>query len=525
MKSKWKDMDFDLDFLKEEKEIEEKSSEKSQIFPCYKVIISDDDPEVHRITEMILKEFSFEGHSLEIIHVYNKIETEKAFREHPDAAVVLQDVVMDEKDTGLVLINYLRNELKNQFMRIILRTGQPGEAPEEKVIKEYDINDYWLKTELTVNRLKTTLFSTLRSYRDIMTIEKNRKGLERIIEASAKLFAHNSLNEFLTSILHQLSGFYQENTGIVYIRDGLRGGVSNGFITMSQSDSPIVVAATGSYEKHIGKDIRTIEELIPIYKWMDEHPDNDLMINYIGNGFIVRNSGVSGQKNYIFVEGNKEICDFDLIKLFLSNYSIAFDNYILNNMISTSQKEIILTLGEIAEKHFDETGSHVNRVSTMMYNFAARTGLPHVECEKIRLASILHDIGKIGIPDSVLKKPGKLTEDEFEIIKEHTQIGSNILSGSDLDILKIAAEIALNHHEKYDGAGYPNGIKGEDIPISARMLAIVDVYDAMSHKRVYKDAKSPEEALEYISEQKGMHFDGKLVDTFLQYYREIILDD
>jgi PAS domain S-box-containing protein/putative nucleotidyltransferase with HDIG domain len=191
-------------------------------------------------------------------------------------------------------------------------------------------------------------------------------------------------------------------------------------------------------------------------------------------------------------------------------------------LIYTSQKEIILTLGEVAEKHFDETGSHVKRVSSMMYKFALLLGYSEAECEKIKLASILHDIGKIGIPESVLKKPGRLTVEEFDIIKEHTILGHKMLSKSNLDILQMAADIALNHHEKFNGTGYPSGLKGENISMLSRMLAIVDVYDAMKHKRVYKDADTLEGTLSYISSQRDLHFDGHLVDLFILHHDNII---
>lgn len=188
----------------------------------------------------------------------------------------------------------------------------------------------------------------------------------------------------------------------------------------------------------------------------------------------------------------------------------------------TLVEETIITLGEIAEKHFDDTGTHVKRVSYMMHHFGLVMKFSEEECEKLRLASILHDVGKIGIPDAVLKKPGKLTEEEFEIIKGHSELGYKILSGSNLDILQTAAEIAHSHHEKYDGTGYPKGAKGEDIPIQSRMLAIIDVFDAMSHKRVYKEASSFQETLEYIVSQKGKHFDADLVEVFVRNINRIV---
>ena len=231
--------------------------------------------------------------------------------------------------------------------------------------------------------------------------------------------------------------------------------------------------------------------------------------------------------NYIFIEGEQDVFDFDLINLFLTNYSVALDNYILTNMISSTQKEIIITLGEVVEKHFDETSGHVKRISEMMYKMALHMNFSYSECEVLKVASTMHDVGKIAIPDNILKKPGKLTPEEFEIIKDHPTIGYKILSQSNLEILKVAAEIALNHHEKWDGSGYPSGLSGQGIPLYSRMLAIIDVFDAMTHKRVYKEAASIDEALEYIKSQSGKHFDPKLVDIFVTHLDDILtsLDD
>ncbi|SHO46717.1 HD domain-containing phosphohydrolase [Anaerocolumna xylanovorans] len=513
----WSNIELDYDFLKDEEENRKKT------YGSYKILISDDEPEVHNVTKMILKDFIFENHTLEFLDAYNEEETIRAFEQYSDIAVLFQDVVMEKNNTGLDIINRLRCEMKNQTTRIILRTGQPGEAPEEKIIRDYDINDYCLKTDLTVARLKTTIITALRSYRDIIRLDKYRKGLEKIIETSANLFTHNTLSDFLTSILNHLSGFYYETEGIMYIREKADSQKNNGFVTMEQSNIPVVVAATGSYVQYIGKDVRAVDELASIYQWMSDGGEKDSQVTFIGEGFIIRNNTIGELNNYIFIEGDKERYDFDLIKLFLANYSVALDNYLLNNMIFNSQKEIILSLGGIAEKHFDETGEHVDRVSKMMYNFSKIMGYSPADCEKIKLASILHDIGKIGLPDDILKKPGKLTEKEFEIIKEHTKIGHEMLSKSKLEILHMASEIALCHHERYDGTGYPRGLKRDEIPQISRMIAIIDVYDAMCHKRVYKEASTHEEAMEYIASQKDKHFDRRLVDVFFNNYQDIIV--
>ncbi len=130
-----------------------------------------------------------------------------------------------------------------------------------------------------------------------------------------------------------------------------------------------------------------------------------------------------------------------------------------------------------------------------MYQFCLCNHYSYSESEVVKVASTMHDLGKIAIPDKILKKPGRLDTDEFEVIKSHTTHGYKILNNSDLEVLKIAADIALNHHEKFDGSGYPAGKKGREIPLNARMLSIIDVFDAMTHRRIYKEAVSQEETL------------------------------
>lgn len=171
----------------------------------WKVLIVDDEPEVHAVTKLALSDFVFQEKNLEFLSAHSGAEAKKMFREHNDIAIVLLDVVMETDEAGLEVANYVRNELHNQFTRIILRTGQPGQAPERDVIVNYDINDYKSKTELTAQRLFTVVIASLRSYRDIIVIEENRQGLEKIITASANLFTIRSLESFIEGIVQQLS--------------------------------------------------------------------------------------------------------------------------------------------------------------------------------------------------------------------------------------------------------------------------------------------------------------------------------
>ncbi|GGO35014.1 tetratricopeptide repeat protein [Deinococcus humi] len=183
--------------------------------------------------------------------------------------------------------------------------------------------------------------------------------------------------------------------------------------------------------------------------------------------------------------------------------------------LEQAQREIITRLGLVGEYRDDKTGSHTQRVSQLAASLAQAIGLPAAEVDLIRLASRLHDIGKIGVPDVVLLKSERLTAEEFTIMKHHTTIGARVLEGGQSDLMRMAEEIALTHHERWDGSGYPQGLQGDNIPLTGRIVAIVDVWDALTTERPYKKAWSREDAWREIAQQSGKHFDPYLVEVFL----------
>ena len=183
--------------------------------------------------------------------------------------------------------------------------------------------------------------------------------------------------------------------------------------------------------------------------------------------------------------------------------------------LEQSKFEILQLLGRAAEYRDDMTGQHTERVGRLSALIARQLELPEGQIDLIQLAAPLHDIGKIGIPDDILLKPGKFEPHEFERMKTHTTIGASILEGSSFTVLRMAGIIANSHHEKWDGSGYPAGLKGEDIPIEARIVALADFYDALTHERPYKKAWSPAEAIAEVEQQRGHHFDPNIVDAFL----------
>ncbi len=188
----------------------------------------------------------------------------------------------------------------------------------------------------------------------------------------------------------------------------------------------------------------------------------------------------------------------------------------LHTELEETQREIIYRMGEIGETRSQETGYHVKRVAEYSKLLALKSGLAKEEAELIKLASPMHDIGKVGIPDSILNKPARHTVEEFEVMKTHSKIGYELLKNSKREILKASSIIAYEHHEKWDGSGYPRGLKGNEIHIYARITAICDVFDALAHERPYKKAWELDRIIELLKEEKTKHFDPSLVRIFLE---------
>ena len=332
---------------------------KKQLKP-WKVLVVDDEIDVHDITELTLKRLVFEERNLKFIHAYSASEAKIKLLDHSDIAVALLDVVMEEDTSGLDLVKFIREDFKNESIRLILRTGNPGLAPEESVTLMYDINDYRGKTELTAQSLKTAIITALRAYKSIVTIQN------------------------------------------------------------------------------------------------------------------------------------------------------------LNCEIDQTQRELIYTLGEIAESRGIGLGRHVERVGRITALLAEKMNFPIEHLDHIRLGASMHDIGKMAINDNILNKPGMLTAEEFEQMKKHCDYGHEILKNSERDLLKTAAIIAYEHHENYDSTGYPRGLKGEEIHLISRIVALVDVFDALATKRVYKEIWPQDEILSYIRSQSGLKFDPHVVEVFFE---------
>jgi len=479
------------------------------------LMVVDDEPEVHSVTRLALKGFDFLGKKLKIHSANSASEAKKMLLSDIPFAIALIDVVMETDHAGLNLVRWIREDQKNLNIRLVLRTGQPGQAPEREVITNYDINDYKEKTELTSNKLYTLTYSCLRAYRDIIALYENKLGLETIIQSSNKIFAHQSLDDFTQGALQQLCALLHIDTGAFYSN------VDSIAASHGEAGSKIL-AATGRFRKFLHRPLEELlnslkeHQLKELYNRGGQHFGEDCFIG-------VYDSHIDRQ-NLLFLEGVNIATEADkqLVKLFGANIGVAFDNQSMFDEVETTQREMIYRMSEAVESRSKETSNHVKRVALTCQYIARAHKLTEREINIIYKAAPLHDIGKIAIPDHVLNKPGKLTPDEWKIMKTHAQIGFDILSTSELEILRAGSKISGEHHENWDGSGYPNGKKGEDIHIFGRIAAIADVLDALINKRCYKTAWPIEEAMAFIREMSGVKFDPKLVDLVFEHQSALL---
>lgn len=289
----------------------------------WKMMIVDDVEDIHHVTRMIFDDYEFDGRSIQFLSAYSGKEAKELMAAHPDTAVILLDVVMETDHAGLEVVQYIREDIKNKIVRIILRTGQPGEAPEKKVIIAYDINDYKTKEELTSNRLFSTVTSALRSYRDMTVIEKNRKGLEMIINASSSLLKLTSLKQFTAGVLTQLTSIlgFEENSMLVQTSNG-----TCGFAATEDQGNYKIIAGTGQYEKYLDRCVTDLDDQKVrdgirqvLAAKQSVFNEKDVVCYFKTRNHI---------ENILYLQSQQPVnpTDRNLIDIFLSNVAIAFDN-------------------------------------------------------------------------------------------------------------------------------------------------------------------------------------------------------
>ncbi len=297
----------------------------------WKVAVIDDDQAVHEGTRFALSDYNLNGQTLEILSAYSAAEGRKLMRAHPDIAAVLLDVIMETDAAGLDLVEYIRNEIKNETVRIILRTGQPGQAPERRVIVQYDINDYKAKTELTADKLFTSLTAALRSYQQLERMVQTRRGLEIIIDAASTLYDFKSMQRLAEGVLTQLASLLNVDcAGILVLRDDGRADSADFSVLAGSGCYSRFIGTTGS--KSLDPDLRQMVEAA-FQRRKNEFADHRTVL-YLRTG--------SGREVVVLLQAERPLSDTDraLVEIFSSRLSIAFDNVILYQQLHEANTQL-----------------------------------------------------------------------------------------------------------------------------------------------------------------------------------------
>jgi signal transduction histidine kinase/CheY-like chemotaxis protein len=310
--------------------IEGPSDEPPEQGPRWKIAVIDDEPAVHDGTRFALHDYRLNGQGLEILSAYSAAEGRELMRGHPDVAVVLLDVIMESDTAGLNLVEFIRKELKNETVRIILRTGQPGQAPERRVIVDYDINDYKAKTELTADKLFTALTAALRSHQQLERMVQTRRGLEIIIEAASALFDFKSMQRLAEGVLTQIASLLNVDcAGILVLREG-----QNAHETFS------VLAGSGCYSRFIGSEVSEIIE--HDLRHLVEEAFTRRHHEFSPRRSVLYIKTLSGREVVVVLEAARHLSSTDraLVEIFCSRLSIAFDNVILYEQLQRANTRL-----------------------------------------------------------------------------------------------------------------------------------------------------------------------------------------
>jgi len=492
----------------------------AKVFPSryvWKVLIVDDEEDIRTLTKINLKDFEFDGRKLLFLEADSAASAKKILSEHDDIALALIDVVMETDDAGLKLVEYIRNELNRHMIRLIIRTGQPGIAPERYIIDNFDIDDYKDKTELTIDKLYTTVRSAIKAYRELKAIDMNRAGLRKIIDASPEVYriSKTSLSDFFDGILSQI-------IGLCHLNENALISTIDGMVATINGEEVKIESGLGAFchkdenRSRIDNISQTCIDVI-----LNKESANNLRQGSLVLPLTIDENTVG----FVYLESNRALSpeDRNLIEVFTNQCANALETLKLHLNLKMAYGQAIDTLAEVAEFKDSTTGKHINRLGAYTAVVAQGMGVSKEDAHGYGKAAMLHDVGKVGIPDNILQKPGKLTESEFETMKQHAEIGAQILSHS--DSTKLAQGVALYHHERWDGTGYPKGIPSQELPLITRIVAVVDVFDALVSKRPYKEAWPHEDALEAILKGSGTQFDPNVVEVFVKLYHDGTLNN
>lgn len=444
------------------------------------LIVDDVDTNIHVLMELLDEKYDILA-SLDGEEALEMIEDEKI-------DLILLDIMMPKID-GYEVCKRLKSNEKTKDIPIIFITAK---TDEDSIEKAYDVGgvDYItkpFKAREVLSRIQTHL-----------TLAEQKFNLEQNLEENITL-----LNQY-KQVVDESSLVSKVN------KEGIITYVNNAFVELSGYTKDELIGQNHNIVRHKEAAESTYNDMWETIKnkkvWQGEVKN----LKKDDSSYIVQTTVMP------IVDAKGEIKEYISVR-----HDITATHNLKKEIINT-QKEVVFTMGAIGETRSKETGNHVKRVAEYSRILAKYAGLDNDKIELIADASPMHDIGKVAIPDNILHKPGKLTKDEFVIMKEHASIGYKMLNHSKRPLLKTAAKIALEHHERWDGNGYPNHLKGEEISIEGRITSVADVFDALGSDRIYKKAWEDEKIFNYFKEERGKQFDPNLIDIFFNHLDEFL---
>ncbi|HPO12299.1 MAG TPA: response regulator [Candidatus Hydrogenedentes bacterium] len=493
-----------------------------------RILVVDDEVVIRELMHDILTD---EGFAVELAP--NGKEALEVLKRGDDFVVLFTDIMMPEMD-GLALIHEA-HKVDPSIVPIVM-TGYATLETARAAVKE-GAYDYVLKP-FNLSEIKLAVSNALERRR-LITENARLKEISELFKISESIASIRDEENLLDFVLRAALDRVDAQRGSIMLMNpdgqvlevvhsiGLPKGANRFTASMRNSISGMVAQRVQPLLVHT----------------MQEHPAlRDISLQLTSDSFIsvplerkgaqLQEASVSqvSQPQVIAVlnvtekRNNRKFTESDLktLSIVANHAAAAMENVRLIRDMEDDQREIVFTLGEIVETRSRETGNHVKRVAEYSKLLGRKCNFSFSECELLRLASPLHDAGKVGIPDAILNKPEELTKEEFEIIKTHTQIGHDMFKKRKKPVLQAAAIIALQHHERFDGNGYPIGLRGKEIHIYGRIVGIADVFDALGVDRVYKKAWDFDRIVDYFCTQRGKQFDPDLVDVFLGNIQEII---
>jgi len=459
----------------------------------WKVLIVDDELLVHKVTKSVLGNVVIDGRNVNLISAYTAKEALELLTTHDDIAVIFLDVVMETEDAGLMLCKTIREDLNNDMVQIIIRTGQPGANPENEVILKYKINDYKEKTEISAQKLFTCLVSALRSYQNLVKVKQNKAGLNKIIVATQQLSKVNSVPLLMDGVLSQLVTLvdYCERSFVFKVKSN---GQSNHNVSI---DNISLMSCFGS------DDIEDVDAYITALQQRVIINTSPVQSLYKEKEYLVRFHFGPQDQYILYLEAGRPLTrlDLELLAIFSSNIQVAIDNLCAYQQQAQSQQDNITHCINILNRANIPQNDQLHSVAKLAGQLALDFGLEPRVATDIKLALLFNRDAQL------------LGNYQGQSVNNHDLDKSHPLTNSQLLILQ---NILQQQGEHFDGSGQPKQLSGTAISVEARIVALVRVFDSLSHRYDHEKAWPNGDVADLLTEQHLAHYDPKLVALLIK---------